>query len=280
MHSKITSITTPESGTITAFAEGQSFTIGRDHPNYEQIKQAITQGDVFALKRLADIPQGVTTFSEGKVQVKDGEVFYDDQPLHNILTERILGLMRDGFDFQPMLRFLENLMDNPSRRATTELFKFLTHQNLPLTDDGCFLAYKRVRDDWFDVWTGKINNVIGATVQVERNQVDDDCRHPCSHGLHVGTIEYVRGYTGNGCVNGGHVVIVKVNPRDAVSVPLDEKETKLRVCRYEVIGEYSGDLTGPLYSGAGAALSAKPRQSPWSREEEDYNQSAVADPTL
>jgi hypothetical protein len=38
------------------------------------------------------------------------------------------------------------------------------------------------------------------------------------------------------------VVIVKVNPRDAVSVPIDHSAQKLRVCRYEVVGVYDRPL--------------------------------------
>ena len=43
------------------------------------------------------------------------------------------------------------------------------------------------------------------------------------------------------------IVIVKINPKDVVSVPNDCNCEKLRTCRYEVVGEYQGELLKPLY---------------------------------
>jgi len=60
----------------------------------------------------------------------------------------------------------------------------------------------------------------------------------CSHGLHVGAIDYVKSY---GC-HGDKVIICKVHPADVVSVPLDSAHQKVRCCGYEVVGEYDGDL--------------------------------------
>jgi hypothetical protein len=42
-------------------------------------------------------------------------------------------------------------------------------------------------------------------------------------------------------------MIVKINPKDVVSVPSDCNCEKLRTCRYEVVGEYQGELLKPLY---------------------------------
>jgi hypothetical protein len=40
---------------------------------------------------------------------------------------------------------------------------------------------------------------------------------------------------------GARTVIVKVNPRDVVSIPSDYNGAKGRTCRYEVIGELGVD---------------------------------------
>jgi hypothetical protein len=47
--------------------------------------------------------------------------------------------------------------------------------------------------------------------------------------------------------SGDRIVIVKINPKDVVSVPSDCNYEKLRTCRYEVVGEYEGELLKPLY---------------------------------
>jgi hypothetical protein len=74
---------------------------------------------------------------------------------------------------------------------------------------------------------------VGQTVEVPRNTVDDDFRIGCSKGLHIGTYEYANSFAGPS----DRIVLVKVNPADAVSVPLEENCTKLRAWRYKVIEE-------------------------------------------
>ncbi len=222
------------SGTISAAANGNAYTVPKDHPNYEGIKEAIVKDDVASLERLANVAKSVQDFSEGKVTVRDGVVFYDGEELHNTLTDRILSLMRDGFPFKPMLNFLNNLMENPSYHAVNELFAFLDHKGLPITEDGCFLAYKAVKADWSDKRTGKFDNSVGKVLELPRRCVDDNWRNSCSNGFHAGSLEYVKGFSN--CED-DHIVIVKINPKDVVSVPPGEV-TKLRTCKYEVVGEY------------------------------------------
>jgi hypothetical protein len=109
------------------------------------------------------------------------------------------------------------------------------------------LAYKGIRSDWLDKYSGTIKNNIGATICFERNQVDDNRENECSFGLHVGTLAYVRGY----CTE--RVIRVKVNPADCISVPRDHSAQKLRVCRYEILAEHNPEeiLTSALYTSSG-----------------------------
>jgi hypothetical protein len=51
----------------------------------------------------------------------------------------------------------------------------------------------------------------------------------------VGSEEYATSF-------GQRTVIVKVNPRDVVSVPLDCDCQKMRVCEYEVTADYAGSM--------------------------------------
>ncbi len=221
------------SGTINAVANGKAYTVPRDHKNYDGIKDAVINGDADALERLANVAKAIVSFSEGKIAVKDGVVYFEGKPLHNVVTERILSLSRDGFPFQPAARFLDNLMNNPSHHSVKELYSFLEHQGLPLTEDGCFLGYKAVNSAYMDKHSGQFDNSVGKVLSVPRNTVDDDWRNACSSGFHVGSLEYVRSFASEG----DHIMIVKVNPADVVSVPPSEV-TKLRTCKYEVVGEY------------------------------------------
>lgn len=250
-----------DSGTITAFVNNESYPIARDNRYYDEIKQAIIDDNVETFLKFANLSQSVQNFSKGKVEVKDGQVFYSGQVVHNVVTEHILNLMKDGFPFEPICHFLENVMENSSRRAVEELYNFLVHQNLPITEDGHFLAYKRVDEDWLDFHSRTFDNHVGQKPSVPRNQVDDDFRKGCSYGLHVGSIAYVKDFN-----SGGHVIICKVNPKDVVSVPEDCNNQKCRVTDYEVVGEYTGDLKKALYTPSGAESVPT---NPWVNDDDD-----------
>jgi hypothetical protein len=137
-------------------------------------------------------------------------------------------------------------MENPSMQSQKELYDFLEHEHLPITEDGHFLAYKAVRNDYKDKYRGTFDNSVGQVVKMQRAKVDDDRARGCSDGLHAGALNYVAGY--GSVESGDRIVIVKINPRDVVSVPSDCNCEKLRTCRYEVVGEYQGELIKPLYS--------------------------------
>ena len=120
-------------GTMTIVVDNQSYTIGYDHPNYLAIKECINSNDSENIVALMDIPSAIENYAEGKVSVIDGVLRYEDEEIHNTLTERIMSMMRDGFAFEPMIRFLANVLENHSNRAVQELYTFLENKNLPIT---------------------------------------------------------------------------------------------------------------------------------------------------
>jgi hypothetical protein len=244
-------------GTMTIVVDNQSYTIGYDHPNYLAIKECVNSNDSENIVALMDIPSAIENYAEGKVSVTDGILRYEDEEIHNTLTDRIMSMMRDGFAFEPMIRFLANVLENHSNRAVQELYTFLENKNLPITEDGCFLAYKAVTSDYKDKWTNQIDNSIGETVSMQRRKVNDDCGMGCADGLHCGAIEYVEGYRSEH--SGDRVVIVKVNPKDVVSVPTDCECQKVRTCEYQVIADYEGPLQSLLHKSEGG--------EPWTEDE-------------
>lgn len=233
-------------GVMTIVVDNKSYTVGYDHPNYMAIKECVVNNDESKIEELIDIPSAIEDYAEGKVTVTDGVLRYDGEEIHNSLTDRIMGMMRTGFPFEPMIKFLANVLENHSNRAVQELYTFLEHKNLPITEDGCFLAYKAVTDDYKDKWTGEIDNSVGQTVSMQRRKVNDDCGVGCSDGLHCGALEYVESYRAEHA--GDRVVIVKVNPKDVVSVPTDCECQKVRTCEYQVIADYEGPLKSLLHS--------------------------------
>lgn len=246
-----------DGGVLGLVISGTAYTVDKSHPNYKVLLDAFNNKDAELFLANIDIVQKVqnavnnvnkVSGSTKKVTLSHDKVFYGDVPLNGVVVDAILNLMRNSFDVTPAVLFLENLLLNPSKRAVDELWNFLQIHRLTLTDDGCFLAYKSVRDDFMDKYSGKINNAVGAKVEVDRNSVDDDYRKHCSHGLHVGALAY-SGPGGWYNRTGDKVLIVKVNPKDVVSVPDDHSHQKLRCCAYEVVGEYQEELKKPVFSG-------------------------------
>jgi hypothetical protein len=151
--------------------------------------------------------------------------------------------MRDGLPHEPLLNFFKNLMENPSKRAVDELYDFLEAGELPITEDGCFLAFKNVRSNYLDIHSGKFDNSVGKVCEMPRNGVDEDKERTCSYGLHFCSIKYLPHFSDS---DGGKTMIVKINPKDVVAIPADYNNTKGRTCRYEVVAEYKDDWRSKL----------------------------------
>lgn len=215
----------------TILLDNQLNTIPRTHRGWDRLLEAIKKVNLDALRAFVNPVSAVQTFCQGFFKIDNGIAYYQDQPLANCLSRRIVAMMEDGFDIGPMVAFVNNLMSNPSNRAIEEAYNFLEVCNLPITEDGCFIAYKRIQNNWMDVYTGTIDNRVGNVVSMPRNQVDSVSERTCSHGLHVCSIEYLTHYQGE------RLVAVKVNPRDIVSIPTDYQNSKMRVCEYTVVQE-------------------------------------------
>lgn len=215
------------------------FNITSGHPNFERIREQVIDGDAEGLEELCNISKAVVTWGNGKVTVVDGEVLYNGTSLHNSLTHRILDAIDDGEDSTHLINFLENLQNNPSMVAREELYDFLSGNNLPFTPDGYFVAYKRVKNNFHDIYTGSMDNSPGKVVEMDRRDVDDNRENTCSKGLHFASLEYARDHYG--CGSGNRMVVVKINPADVVSIPTDYNRQKGRAAKYEVIGEIALD---------------------------------------
>jgi len=181
-------------------------------------------------------------FSDCVVSVEGGSVIYkedgDVEELHGTVVDRILQFMDEDLPIQPLINFVKKSLQNPSYRSIEELYDFLEHRSLPVCEDGDFLAYKAVQSDYMDKYKGTFDNTPGLTVEMKRRKVDDDRSHGCSNGLHAGTLEYVQSYG----AGSDKCVIVKINPADVVSVPLDCSCQKLRTSKYFVLKDYDGEL--------------------------------------
>ncbi len=217
---------------LTVIIDGKSLTMNRDNPSFRSATQALQDEDYEKVEQMFDIPKAVVNFAEGNVSVSDGVLTYKGEQVHNYCVDKILQFMTEGLPHKPLVRFLDKLMSNPSRRAVTELYTFLNHKNLHITDKGNFLAYKGVDNNFMDRHTGHFDNSVGKVLEMPRNTVCDDANMGCSYGFHAGTYDYAKGYAHSG----GNLMIVEIDPSDVVSVPRDCDCQKLRTSKYKVVG--------------------------------------------
>ena len=238
-------------GTITVILDNgaQILTARNDHPKWNEILEAYKAGNENRLTSLISMKAVVETFSNGELSVNGTGVMFKGRPLHGVDANRVLAFLRDGLPYQPIANYMLKKMENSSSRAINEMYAFLEHGNMALTPSGNFIAYKGVQDDFYSVRgnkdtiviqgtvnsEGQVLNSIGATIEVQRNCVDDNFNNACGQGLHAGSLRYATGWSHN-------VILVEIDPRDVVSIPSDSNCQKLRCCKYKVIGKYVGPL--------------------------------------
>ena len=232
---------------LTVVIEGKAHTMNNDHPAWEQAKEALSNEDWSRLQNLFDVEKAVENYfdEDANVAVQDGAVLYGGVETHNVVVDKILHFMRNGLPYKPLVKFLGKLMENPSRRAVDELYKFLEHKNMPLTPEGNFLAYKGINGEFKDFYSGEFDNSVGQTLSMTRNSVCDDADIGCSYGFHAGSYDYAKGYASSG----GHLVVVEIDPTDVVSVPKDCSCQKLRTAKYKVVSVYETIEAPPLDEG-------------------------------
>lgn len=223
---------------IILVVDGKSHTISKDtHIAYVKIVDALKAQDWDALRDLVEPKKAIVNFGNGYVAINGDKVTWKDQPFHNALATRMIEMYQEGFPIDPMVRFMENLLLNPSKRSVDQVYGFLEKNKLPITEDGYFLAYKRVRADYLDCHTGTIDNSIGQVVEMDRNMVDDNPDSHCSTGLHFCSESYLNHFGGRN----DPVMILKISPADVVSIPTDYNGAKGRCMKYEVVGQVNGD---------------------------------------
>ena len=233
--------------TATLLYEGKPYTLNSSHANFAPFKSALVEGDFETAINYLDIKKQIKEFADGELKVENGSVYYYGTQLHGKVVDKLLELLESGLKLgSPFVKFVKNLLDNPSNNSVEELYDFLSYKSLPIDDDGYVIGYKGVCSDGWSksgntqtiVLQGEVNergqimNRVGDTIEVQRRSVDDNRQNQCSHGLHIGSFDYAKSWASD-----GQLLLVRFNPADAVSVPQDSECQKLRVCKYEILEE-------------------------------------------
>jgi len=239
-------------GNIHVVLDGNSRIVAVGHRNYDKIAEALDIGDVEVLRSpdLFNVTSAIQDFVGVDMEVRAGELFFRGKAYCNTLGDEILKQLAAGYAPGPMLRFLEKCENNPDPASVRQLFGWMKHVGLAMSDDGDVLGFKYVIKTSTDSelykrgvfhtdgWTQKLNYNPGETPEMPRYKVEHDPAKGCAPGLHVGTLSFVKGH--------GTIILVKVNPADVVSVPTDCRAQKLRCCRFysmELIDLESGSFS-------------------------------------
>lgn len=222
-------------------------TIPASHPKFSEITSLLVSGlpkdvvgeKVSGLLNVADVIKEAIA----KAAVSDSltidivgrRLLYRGEQLKHVVETVVFNTIDRGGNIKPIVQFMERLLKNPSKHAIAELYRWIEVNKFVLTEDGCFLAYKRVRDDYTSFYDCTTHHTIGGTLEMPRNEVDGDCDATCSSGLHFCSRNYLPHYAGKQ----GRVLILKIDPMDVVAIPSDYNLAKGRACRYTVLGELS-----------------------------------------
>jgi len=242
------------SSSIILFLDNKPIKFEKSSRQYAQIIEKFDLPENEQEKAIREVIfDSPSSLNKNGFKATDEGVFYKGEKLPEALAAKVLSLSKEGLPLNLFEKFWHNIKENPSCSSVNELYEFLSYKELPITEDGCFLAYKGVDSNFWsisgnkdtNVIKGKVNssgqiyNAVGERIEVVRRDVDDDRRNHCSHGLHVGSLDYASNFSR------GKLVVVKVNPKDVVSVPTDYSCQKCRVSAYEVISEFGAEIKAP-----------------------------------
>lgn len=217
---------------VSIVVKGKPFSLNSSHPTFSQVKRAIERKQFDRLPKLMTLADKIAATVSGAVSFRNGVVYYHGRPVNSGLTKRIVELATTKQPVAYMLKFMDNLYQNPSQDTIKELYEFLRRYRLPITDDGCFMAYKNVTADYKDNYSQTFDNTVGQVLVMTRKGVDANRRNLCSSGFHFCSISYLAGFGDHG----DHIMGIKINPKDVVSIP-EMDAGKGRTWRYEVVLE-------------------------------------------
>lgn len=187
------------------------------------------------------------------MSIINGVIKFGDFILEETLSSHILSLLdeknvpKDEKLWKSYVTFLDNLHQNVNEDIREQLFRWMEYENragngFAITEDGCIVGYKGCNGSVLEPISafagtaivdgveveGQIPNKVGSVIQMPRSEVQYDPSVGCAQGLHVGTRNYATHWA-------PILLLVKVNPRDVVSVPYENNSQKMRVCEYTVL---------------------------------------------
>lgn len=240
-----------DSGLTVVMSDGSVHQLSGENACFKDVAQVLltTPADEVDEEELLRLMQpallagrNLTRLSE-RVTFDGTNLLFDNDVIDAAIADHILRIIEEGGNpdsYKALVAFLEKLYTNPSKESRDNLYQFIINHNITIDPDGDFYAYKGVKADGTSVFSGfgivdgvsmngHLPNKPGSILEMPRSQVVSDSSIYCGIGLHAGSYNYARGHAQ------GILLLVKINPRDVVSVPTDANCAKMRTCRYKVV---------------------------------------------
>jgi predicted DNA-binding transcriptional regulator YafY len=240
-------------GATVIFSDGTIQQISQDNANYGRVVNTLTSTPVDAIDEEALLALIIPALTVGKslnrlserVAFDGTNVLFDGDVVNDAISDHILRIVKEGGSadsYKALVAFMEKLYTNPSEESRNSLYDFIVRHNITIDHDGDFYAYKGVKADSGSIregfgivdgvsMNGSLPNKPGSVLEIPRSKVNADNAVGCGTGLHAGTYNYASGWAQ------GLLLLVKINPRDVVSVPSCSSFQKLRTCRYKVVSQ-------------------------------------------
>lgn len=226
-------------GLVKFFKAAKSFLSGSKEPsNYELIKEVLIP--IASKDSISDKETIVAVVTDPKNPLETPKVVSGVEKIRVQVKH-----FSETTNPKGIIRFFERLSEVQSKRkhSADDLLRFLNRGDLPITNDGQILAYKRLYkqgygndfdkfgEHYVDSFTRKIIQKMNGKVFMSPDLVDPDRNNQCSYGLHIGRRDYMSSFSGNS------IVLVLINPEDVIAVPRDYKNSKMRCAAYHIVGE-------------------------------------------
>lgn len=180
----------------------------------------------------------VAVISDPKKKDETPDVVKGIENLNNYIADSSINTERH----ESVVAFIKRLNNLGKKRkhSADELLSFIKKADLPLTNTGDIVAYKRLckrpadgefPEHYVDSHSGKVRQMLLGTVSIDEDLVDPDRRNECSTGLHIGRRDYMSSFYGD------TIVIVIIRPEDVIAVPKDYSGSKMRCSRYTIVHE-------------------------------------------
>ena len=148
------------SNSIVVSFDNEVHTISKDDYRYSRIKDAISRQDFDSIKVAIDPTKNLA--KDGFV-VKDGLVYFKDEPIPSILGNQFLSYKESNWVFKSLLNFWFNLKTRVDKDSASQMINALVDFGAyPVTEDGFYLVYANNSSDQTKSVLNKRNQENGS----------------------------------------------------------------------------------------------------------------------